>query len=153
MYLLNGLLIFCLLLFCPLDGFAKLYKWVDKDGGIHLSSTKPVEHKKEDIEKGWVPVVHFQGVEKIAQSQPFQLQGTEAKIIWEVDRSPGKKTFLDKDIKLTEKDIEHTKMEIEHTRENLSTAKKELKEAKRGKGAIKIEKETIRSGKKESFSE
>jgi hypothetical protein len=43
MYLLNGFLIFCLLLFCPLDGFAKMYKWVDKNGQVHITGTKPPE--------------------------------------------------------------------------------------------------------------
>lgn len=32
MYFLNGLLIFYLLLLCPLDGFAKPHKWVDEKG-------------------------------------------------------------------------------------------------------------------------
>ena len=51
MYLLNGLLIFCLLLFCPLDGFAKMYKWVDENGKIHLSDAPPVDQKQKDVKE------------------------------------------------------------------------------------------------------
>jgi len=49
MYLLNGFLVFCLLLFCPLDGFAKNYKWIDKNGKIHLSNQKPDEYIEKDV--------------------------------------------------------------------------------------------------------
>jgi hypothetical protein len=42
-YVLNSFLILYLLLFCPLDGFAKMYKWVDKDGNVHLTSQPPDE--------------------------------------------------------------------------------------------------------------
>ena len=43
MYVLNGFLILYLLLFCPLDGFSKIHKWVDKDGNVYLTSQPPAE--------------------------------------------------------------------------------------------------------------
>ncbi len=43
MYLLNGFLILCLLLFSSLDGFAKVYKWVDKNGQTHIADKKVLE--------------------------------------------------------------------------------------------------------------
>ncbi len=52
MYLLNGFLVFCLLLFCPLDGFAKMYKWVDKDGQVHFTDRKLTEEETELKEFG-----------------------------------------------------------------------------------------------------
>ncbi len=51
MYFLNGFLIFCLLLFCPLDGFAKIYKWVDKNGQIHLSDAPSVDQEQKDVKE------------------------------------------------------------------------------------------------------
>ena len=52
MYFLNGFLVFCLLLFCPLDGFAKMYKWVDKDGQVHFTDRKLTEEETEIKEFG-----------------------------------------------------------------------------------------------------
>lgn len=52
MYFLNGFLVFCLLAFFPLDGFAKMYKWIDKDGQVHFTDRKPTEETKEIKEYG-----------------------------------------------------------------------------------------------------
>lgn len=41
MYLLNMFLILSVLLICPSDIFAKMYKWVDENGQIHWSDTPP----------------------------------------------------------------------------------------------------------------
>jgi hypothetical protein len=43
MYFLNGFLVLCLLLLSPLDGFAKVYKWVDEKGHIHLTDKKALK--------------------------------------------------------------------------------------------------------------
>ena len=141
MYLLNSFLIFCLLLFCPLDGFAKMYKWVDKDGKIHLSSQKPedVREDEEDIEKGWVPILYFQGVETIAKSKSFQLQGIEGKIKWEVVKSKEKIADLDKE-------IEHAEKKKGISRRELENKEKELKQANTApeKDKIRLEKDKIR---------
>ena len=52
MYFLNGFLFVFLFLFFPLDGFAKVYKWVDKDGKIHLMSQPPTEETTRVKEYG-----------------------------------------------------------------------------------------------------
>ena len=53
MYLLNIFLVFCLLVLCPSNGFAKkMYKWVDKDGQVHFSDRKPTVETKEIKEYG-----------------------------------------------------------------------------------------------------
>ena len=52
MYSLNVLLIFCLLVFCPLDGFAKMYKWADENGKIHFTDQPPPEEATEIKEYG-----------------------------------------------------------------------------------------------------
>ena len=33
-------------MFCPIDGFGKMYKWIDQNGQTHFSDTKPNEKEK-----------------------------------------------------------------------------------------------------------
>ena len=77
MYLLNGFLVFCLLLFCPLDGFAKMYKWVDKDGQVHFTDRKLTEEETELKEFGKDGTKEPQLPEEETELKEFGKDGTK----------------------------------------------------------------------------
>lgn len=102
-----------------------MYKWVDEDGKIHLSNTKPA-NQQEESEKIWSHLITFLGREREKISKVFHFPDRDMKIVWEVERESEDLKWLDLKIEQTDKELSNAKKEKKETETALKKIRNQI---------------------------